>query len=151
MARHAVRHWNVARKREQGEKFLRMAGAVDVDAASALWRDPNAPAGKRCLAARALGLLSKHGPKWMVEGVEDDESPLGRARRHGQADFQKRRLAEILEQQKQAAIDKMRELGTESVAHVIRLLLDPTVQQEKREAAAYILRRLRCPEDRATH
>ena len=40
----------------------------------------------------------------------------------------------------------MRELGVESVAAVIRLLLDPTVKQEKREDAAFVLRGLRCRE-----
>jgi hypothetical protein len=49
---------------------------------------------RRCLAARANGLLGKHGPSWLAEGVEDDDSPLGRVRRHGTHDAQRRREAE---------------------------------------------------------
>src|SRR5450755_4756684 len=85
--------WNTARRRAQGERFLRMAGVPDVATARALWKDPSTELHRRCLAARANGLLGKHGPSWLVEGVEDDESPLGRARRHGTRDAQRRRDA----------------------------------------------------------
>jgi hypothetical protein len=33
-------HWNVTRRQAQGERFLSMAGAADVGAARALWKDP---------------------------------------------------------------------------------------------------------------
>jgi HEAT repeat protein len=120
-----------------------MAGAADVDAAAAFWRDASTPVRQRCMAARALGLLGNHGPKWRVEGVDDDESPLGRARRHGCADFQRRRLAEIRAHQKEDSLERMRQLGAQSVTDVIRLLLDRTVELEKRIAAAIVLRALR--------
>lgn len=86
----------------------------------------------------------QHGPRWRVEGVDDDESPLGRARRHGCADFQRRRLAEIRAHQKEDSLEKMRQLGAQSVADVIRLLLDRTIGFEKRIAAASVLGSLRC-------
>jgi len=69
------KHWNPARKKAQGERFLRMAGLPDIDAADTLWRDPTAPAYKRCLAAKALGLLGKHDQNWH----EADDSPVARA------------------------------------------------------------------------
>jgi HEAT repeat protein len=121
-----------------------MAGAADVDAAVALWRDASTPVPRRCMAARALGLLGNHGPKWRVEGVDDDESPLGRARRHGCADFQRRRLADIRAHQKEDSLEKMRQLGAQSVADVIRLLLDRNIELQKRIAAASVLGGLRC-------
>jgi HEAT repeat protein len=121
-----------------------MADVADVDAAAALWRDATTPVHRRCLAARAIGLLGTQRPKWMVEGVKDDESPLGRARRHGCADSQRRRLAELRARQKEESFEKMRQLGTQSVSGVIRLLRDRTVPQEKREAAASVLRGFRC-------
>lgn len=117
-----------------------MAGAADVDAAIALWRDATTPVHQRCLAARAIGLLGKHRPKWRVEGVEDDDSPLGRARRRGCADFQRRLLA----RKGNEPVDTMRQLNAHSVTDVIRLLRDKTVDQEKRIAAASVLRGLRC-------
>jgi hypothetical protein len=49
-----AKSWNVARKRTQGERFLRMAGVADVEAAAALWRDARTPVHRRCLAARVL-------------------------------------------------------------------------------------------------
>jgi hypothetical protein len=121
-----------------------MAGVADCDQARTLWRDTNAPVHRRCLAARALGLLAKHGPSWLVEDAKDDESRLGRARRHASKDNQRRRLAESKALQKEEALDKMRQLGAGSVADVIRILQDKSASSETREAAAYILRRLRC-------
>jgi hypothetical protein len=120
-----------------------MAGVADCAEARALWHDTTAPVQRRCLAARALGLLGEHGPKWSVEGVEDDESPLGRARWHGSNDFERRRRAEYRFLQKEEALDKMRQLGVGSVAEVIRILQDQSANSESREAAASVLRGLR--------
>jgi hypothetical protein len=139
--RHKVRDgvWNIARKQAQGEQFLRMAGVADVAGARTLWQDPSTPVHTRCLAARAIGLLSKHGPKWTVEGVDDDESPLGRARWHGSRDANQRRASEHRSREKEQAIGNMRQLGAESLAEVIRILRDRSETLERREAAASVL------------
>jgi hypothetical protein len=121
-----------------------VAGAADVEAAIALWRDASTPVHRRCLAARAIGLLGERPPKWRVEGVDDDESPLARARRRGCADFQRRRLAEIRAHQKEESIDKMGQLGAQSIEAVIRLLRNRTIERDKRIAAASVLGGLRC-------
>jgi HEAT repeat protein len=139
-----VSHWNINRKQAKGEKFLRMAGAADVAAARALWKDPSTPVDRRCLAARAIGLLGKHGPSWRAECVDDDDSPLGRARRHGSRDADRRRLAEGRNRAKEEAVEKMRQLGTESVADVIQLMRDRSEIPERREAATSILGGLKC-------
>ena len=77
------RRWNITRKQAHGERLLRMAGVADVAAARVLWEEPSAPVHTRCLAARAIGLLSKDGPEPLRLDVDDDESPLSRAWRHG--------------------------------------------------------------------
>jgi hypothetical protein len=136
--------WNVARRRAQGERFLRMVGAADVAAARALWKDPTTEVHRRCLAARANGLLGKHGPSWLAEGVEDDNSPLGRARRHGTRDAERRRKAESREREKEAAAEKMHQLDAGSITEVLAILQDTSAPSERRIAAAAILGALRC-------
>ena len=71
------RHWNVTRRQAQGERFLRMAAAADVAAARALWKNPSAPVHRRCLAARAIGLLGKHGPSWLLIVWLLQQAPTG--------------------------------------------------------------------------
>ncbi len=136
--------WNVARRHAQGERFLRMAGASDVVAARALWKDPGTPVHRRCLAARAIGLLGKHGPSWLIEGVDDDDSPLGRARRHGKSDAERRRYAESRMREQDEAAQKTRLLGASSPSKVIGILQDRSESTERRVEAATILRGLRC-------
>jgi hypothetical protein len=136
-------HWNIARRQAQGERFLRMAGVADVAAARALWKDPSTDVRRRCLAARANGLLGKHGPSWLAEGVEDDDSPLGRARRHGTRDAQRRRDAESRMREKEEAAEKVRQLRAGSVADVIRITQDRSASPERREAAVAVLGGLR--------
>lgn len=135
--------WNVPRRRAQGERFLRMAGAANMDEARALWKDPNTEVHRRCLAARANGLLGKHGPSWLAEGAEDDDSPLGRARRHGTRDAERRREAEGLLQEREGAAEKMRQLGAGSIAEVAAILQDSSAPLERRVAAAAVLGGLR--------
>jgi hypothetical protein len=79
---------------------------------------------QRCLAARAIGLLGKHGPSWLAEGVDDDNSPLGRARRHGASDADRRRSAECRLRETEKAAEMMRQLGEESVSEAIEILRD---------------------------
>jgi len=136
--------WNVARRRTQGERFLRMAGAADVAAARALWKDPTTEVHRRCLAARANGLLGKHGPSWLAEGVEDDDSPLGRARRHGTRDAERRRKAEGRMRETEEASEKMRQLEVGSITDVLAILQDTSALSERRIAAAAILGGLKC-------
>jgi hypothetical protein len=120
-----------------------MAGVEDVAAARALWKDPSTDIRRRCLAARANGLLGKHGPSWLAEGVEDDDSPLGRVRRHGTRDAERRRDAESRMHQKEEAAEKMRQLGAGSVADAIRIARDRSESPERREAAVAVLGGLR--------
>jgi hypothetical protein len=127
------------RMRANAERFLRLAGVTDIPAAHTLWRNPNAPVHLRCLAARALGLLSKEGPESLAEGGIDDKSPLARAWRRGIRDSNQRKLAELPNQQNTEAVDKMGQLALESVAEVIQLMLDRSESPEKRETAAFIL------------
>lgn len=138
------RHWNVTRRQAQGERFLRMAAAADVAAARALWKDPSTPVHRRCLAARAIGLLGKHGPSWLAEGVDDDDSPLGRARRHGTSDAERRRAAESRTREQEEAAQKTQQLGASSLSNVIGILQDQSENAERRVEAAAILRGLRC-------
>lgn len=137
-------HWNVSRRRAQGERFLRMAGVPDVAAARALWKDPGTEVYRRCLAARANGLLGKHGPSWLAEGVEDDDSPLGRVRRHGTRDAQRRRDAEERIRVEEDATTKMNHLDAGSIAEVVYVLQDSTEPSERRIAAAHVLGGFRC-------
>ena len=136
--------WNVSRRRAQGERFVRMAGVPDVAAARALWKDPSTEVHRRCLAARANGLLGKHGPSWLAEGVEDDDSPLGRARRHGTRDAQHRRDAEERIRVEEEATTKMHYLGAGSIAEVVDVLQDSTAPSDRRIAAAAVLGGFRC-------
>jgi HEAT repeat protein len=138
--------WNVARRRAQGERFLRMAGAADVAEARTLWKDPNTPVYRRCLAARANGLLEKHGPSWMVEGadMDDHDSPLARARDHGTSDAHRRQEAERRLREREEAAAKMRELGAGSVSEVVAILQDRSHSPEKRITAAAVLGGLKC-------
>ncbi|MGC9949230.1 MAG: HEAT repeat domain-containing protein [Bryobacteraceae bacterium] len=99
---------------------------------------------RRCLAARANGLLGKHGPSWLAEGVDDDDSPLGRARRHGTSDAERRRDAERRFREKEEATGKMRQLGVESVSEVIGILRDRSQSPERRGEAAAVLAGLKC-------
>jgi HEAT repeat protein len=117
-----------------------MAEAADVVAARALWKDPSTPVHRRCLAARAIGLLGKHGPSWRAEGVDDDDSPLGRARRHGTSDAERRRAAESRIREQEEAKQKTRELGAISLLNVIEILRDQSEKTERRVEAAAILR-----------
>jgi HEAT repeats len=144
--RHKVlqRNWSITRKQAQGERFLRMAGVTDVAAARALWKDPSTPVHRRCLAARALGLLSKDGPEFLVEGLDDDVSPLSRDWRHGIREANQRKIAELPSRHKEEAVSKMRELGAESVKEVIWLIQDRSEDPERREAAALVLAGLKC-------
>lgn len=116
-----------------------MAGAANLYEARALWKDPNAEVHRRCLAARANGLLGKHGPSRSAEGVEDDDSPLGRARLHGTRDAERRREAEGLLQEREAAVEKMRQLGAGSIAEVAAILQDSSAPPDRRVAAAAVL------------
>jgi hypothetical protein len=138
------RPWNVARRRAHGERFLRMAGAADVAGARALWKDPATDVSRRCLAARAMGLLGKHGPRWLAEGVDDDDSPLGRVRRHATGDAQRRRAAESRHREQEEATEKMRRLGAGSIAEIATILQDTQAACERRTAAAAVLGALRC-------
>ena len=138
------KHWNVIRRQTQGERFLRMAGAADVAAARALWKNPDTPVHRRCLAARAIGLLGKHGPSWRVEGVDDDDSPLGRARRRGSSDVERRRAAESRTRERDEATQKILQLGASSLLNVIGIIQDRSETTERRVEAAAILRGLRC-------
>ncbi len=123
-----------------------MIGAADVAAARALWKDPGTPVHQRCLAARANGLLGKHGPSWLAEGIETEDhgSPLARARDHGTRDAARRRLAERQTREKDDATVSMRDLGTGSVAEVVGIVQDRSQSPERRETAAAILGGLRC-------
>ena len=138
------KHWNVKRRQAQGARFLRMADAADVVAARALWKYPGTPVHRRCLAARAIGLLGKHGPSWLAEGVDDDDSPLGRARRHGTSDAERRRVAESRTREQEEATQKTRQLGASSILNVIGILQDQSENTERRVEAATILRGLKC-------
>ncbi len=88
-----------------------MAGAVDINAARVIWNDSNAPVKQRCLAARDLGRLGQHGPNWRAPAVEDDDSVLGRVRRHGKRDYERRHQAEDRLREIEDANEKMRHLG----------------------------------------
>lgn len=116
-----------------------MGGVADVEAARALWRDAGAPVHRRCLAARALGLLGKHGQDWRAEDVKQDWSALDRARQRGTRDAQKHRLWEIRDQRRQESLNKQQQLGAESIGDVIRSLRDRTAQKETRMIAAFVL------------
>jgi HEAT repeat protein len=87
--------------------------------------------------------LSKHGPTWSAEGVEDDDSALGRARRHGTRDAERRRDAENRMREKEEAAEKMRQLGASSVADAIRIAQDRSESPDRREAAVAVLGGLR--------
>jgi hypothetical protein len=135
--------WNIPRKRAEGERFLRMAGAADVAEARALWKDPTTGVHRRCLAARANGLLGKHGPNWMAEGVEDDDSPLGRARRHGTRDADRRREAEKQAGAAAEALEQMRQNGIHSATEALRVIQDRSARAECRVVCADALGKLR--------
>jgi hypothetical protein len=120
-----------------------MAGAVDVAEARALWKDPTTEVHRRCLAARANGLLGKHGPSWLAPGVEDDDSPLGRVRRHATRDAERKREAEARAAAIERARETMRELGIGSVEESIRTLLDRSAPLERRVACADVVGGLR--------
>jgi HEAT repeat protein len=137
------RNWNVVRKQGQGERLLRMAGVADIAAARVLWEEPSAPVHARCLAARAIGLLSKDGPERLRLDVDDD-SPLSRAWRHGIRDANRRTMAELPSRQEQEAVVKMRDLGTGSIAEVILLMKNRSEILGRRESAAFILAGLKC-------
>jgi hypothetical protein len=139
MRKERLRSWNPARWQAQGERFLRMAGAATEAEAATLWQSPATPVHQRCLAAKALGFLKQNGPEWRVEGVEDDESPLGRARRHGGRIAEQRRRAEHRHQDKEEAIGKMHQSGIASMAKATRVLQDQSETVERRISAASIL------------
>lgn len=129
------KRWNVVRRRAQGERFLRMAGAADVAAARALWKDPKTEVHRRCLAARAIGLLGESDPTWLAEGMKDDGSPLERARWHGMMDAQRRRDPEGRE----GVAGRMRQLGAGSIAEATAILQDTSAALDRRIAAADVL------------
>ena len=101
-----------------------MPGAAAIEAAGALWKDLSAPVLQRCLAARAIGLLAKHGPSWRVKDVAIDHnaSVLARARNHGTPDASRRRLAEERSRKIEEAAQKPLQVGAASAAEVIRIL-----------------------------
>ena len=112
-----------------------MAGAADVAAARALWKDPDTNVHRRCLAARAIGLLGEHDASWLAEGMKDDGSPLERARWRGMMDAQRRRDPEGRE----GTAEKMRQLGAGSIAEVMAILQDSSKASDRRIAAADVL------------
>jgi HEAT repeat protein len=112
-----------------------MAGAADVAEARALWRDPSADVHRRCLAARAIGLLGEYDASWLAEGMKDDGSPLERARWRGMMDAQRRRDPEGRE----GTAEKMRQLGAGSIAEVMAILQDSSAASDRRIAAADVL------------
>jgi hypothetical protein len=122
-----------------------MIGATDVAAARALWKNSETPVHQRCLAARANGLLGKHGPSWIVEGVpmEDRESPLARARDQGTRDAERRRSAERRAHEIEEATARMRSFGIESVAEAMIIVQKRSERAEIREAAVASLGELR--------
>jgi HEAT repeat protein len=75
----------------------------------------------------------------VAERVDDDDSPLGRARRHGIRDANYRKVAEQMSLEKEEAIEKMRQLRAASPAEVIHLMRDRSETFERRESAASVL------------
>jgi hypothetical protein len=130
--------WNVTRRKTQGERFLKMAGVPDVEAAQVLWKDPSIAVHRRCLAARAIGLLGAHEASWRLDGVDDD-SPLGRVLRHATMDTWRRHLGEARERDREEASQKMRHLGASSLPEVIAILQDQSESTERRVDAASVL------------
>jgi HEAT repeat protein len=120
-----------------------MACAADLAEAKALWCDPGTPVQRRCLAARAIGLLGDHGPEWRVDGVADDDSALGRVRSHATRDADRRRMAESRARDREEAAQKTVQLGATSLSDVIALLQNRSESSERRVEAAAILRGLR--------
>lgn len=128
---------NLARKHAQGQRFLRLAGLADVAAARDIWKDPNAPVSQRCLSARALGLLAEHGAQWMVAGVEEDDSPLDRARIRAQDDVACRLSAERRGREIEEGVAKMGQLGVASQGDVIAILRERAETPPKRQTAVF--------------
>jgi len=123
-----------------------MISATDVAEARALWKNPETPIAQRCLAARANGLLGKHGPSWRVDGVpmDDHDSPLARARDHGTRDSQRRRSAEQRSLAAEEAAGLMGNFGIPSAADAMSVVQERSETIQKREAAAGILGKLKC-------
>jgi HEAT repeat protein len=131
--------WNIPRRKAMGEHFLQMAGVVAVASAQELWNDPLAPVSRRCLAARAIGLLGEHEDAFGLL-AEDDDSPLASARWHAMLDAQRRNFAEHDSRVREQADKNMEVLGIESDAEAIPIVRDRGESVERRVAAADVLR-----------
>lgn len=138
------RSWNAARKREQGERFLQMAGATSLADAASLLSDGSTSLHRRSLAARALGLSGDEAALQILNANDPgDDSPLGRACHRAIGDSFEQHGAEDLERRKQGALASMRQLEANSVEEIARILQDKSAPVERRQAAAEVLGGLR--------
>jgi hypothetical protein len=109
------RSWNVARKREHGERFLQMTGATNLADAASLLGDGSAPIHRRSLAARALGLSGDEAARQILSANDPgDDSPLGRACYRAIDDWFETRRARDRMRQKEEALASRRQLGDHS-------------------------------------
>ena len=128
-----------------------MIGVGGVRAALAIAEDSTAPVHRRCLAARAIGLLGDDSAKERLDAWDPrDDSPFGRACRHADSDWFRRRDAESRLARKQTASETMNRFAWTSAAEVMAALEDRSALSVQREAAAAVLGGLRCRDAVAT-
>ncbi|MBN8731134.1 MAG: HEAT repeat domain-containing protein [Acidobacteria bacterium] len=143
----SFKRWNRERRRSLGERFLRVIGASDLDAARAILLDSSQSEHTRCLAARALGLL---GGKEVLDELREvnprDESALASACIHAMADWVRRGFADISAEARDKALLEIENAGAPSLQRLIASLRDRALPVEERITAAEILGGLRCRE-----
>lgn len=143
----SYKRWNRQRRRALGERFLRVIGASDLDAARAILLNSSQSEHRRCLAARALGLLGGKDVLDVLRAVNPrDESALASACTHAMADWVRRGFADISAQDRDKALLEIENAGRPSPQQLIAWLRDRKLPVEKRIAAAEILGGLRCRE-----
>lgn len=137
---------NLERQRLRGEQLLPYAGAANLDEAKAVLENLGAPAEKRRLAARAIGLLgvtSLSGEQeWQrVLSACDprDDSPLSRACDRARSDLQRRGRAEYVDWSRSKARQAMIDRGYARVEDALRCLRDHREPVSERAECASIL------------
>lgn len=135
---------NLARRREQGERFLRMAGVASLAEAEVVLQDPTAPVQRRCLSILAIGLLEDEAERvWnLIQTVTHKDRSLRRACRRADSWAYDVDSARLNDEYRQRTHQKWETLGV-SHANALAILQDQSASVESRSAAAEILGQVR--------
>ena len=123
----SYKRWNRQRRRALGERFLRVIGASDLDAARAILLNSSQSEHRRCLAARALGLLGGKDVLDVLRAVNPrDESALASAYTHASMAWFRRRDSEFFSKSPEEALLAWEQAGRPSPQQLIAWLRDCT-------------------------